>query len=42
MKFEVLADTDAVAHNAAAIIAAQARVVVIARGRFTIKARKKD
>ena len=42
MKIEVLADADAVAHKAAAIIAAQARDAVIARGRFTIKARRKD
>ena len=42
MKIEVLADADAVANNAAAIIAAQARDAVIARGRFSTKARRKD
>jgi 6-phosphogluconolactonase len=36
MKIEVLADADAVAHKGAAIIAAQARDAVIARGRFTL------
>jgi 6-phosphogluconolactonase len=36
MKIEVLADADAVAHKAAAIIAAQALDAVIARGRFTL------
>jgi hypothetical protein len=40
MKVEILAD--AVVHKAAAIIAAQARYAVIARGRFNIKARRKD
>jgi hypothetical protein len=33
MKIEVLADADAVAHKAAAIIAAHSRDAVIARGR---------
>jgi len=42
MKLEVLADADAVAHNAAVIIAAQARNSAIARGRFSKKARRKD
>jgi 6-phosphogluconolactonase len=36
MKIEVLADVDAVARNAAAIIAAEARSVVAARGRFVM------
>jgi hypothetical protein len=35
MKIEVLAGADAVRHKAAAIIGAQARDAVIARGRFT-------
>jgi 6-phosphogluconolactonase len=34
MKLEVLADADAVAHKAAAIIAAEARTATAARGRF--------
>jgi 6-phosphogluconolactonase/glucosamine-6-phosphate isomerase/deaminase len=34
MKIEVLADADAVASKAAAIIAAEARDAVVARGRF--------
>ena len=34
MKIEVLADADAVADEAAAIIAAEARIAVAARGRF--------
>lgn len=42
MKIEVLADGHAVAHNASAISAARARDAVIARGRFTIRARRKD
>ena len=42
MKIEVLADADAVDHKAAAIIAAQAPDAVIAHGRFTINARRKD
>jgi hypothetical protein len=41
MKIEVLADADAVAHKAAAIIAAQTRDEVIAVGRFTMNARKR-
>jgi 6-phosphogluconolactonase len=36
MKIEVLADADAVARKAAAIIAAEARDAVIARGRFIL------
>ena len=36
MKIEVLTDADSVAHKAAAIIAAQARDAVVARGRFTL------
>jgi 6-phosphogluconolactonase len=36
MKIEVLADTDAVAHKAASIIAAEARNAVTARGRFVL------
>jgi 6-phosphogluconolactonase len=36
MKMEVLADADALAHRAAAIIAAEARDAVVARGRFII------
>ncbi len=36
MKIEVLADVDAVARGAAAIIATAARVAVAARGRFTM------
>lgn len=36
MKFEVLADADAVAQAAAAIIAAEARAAFAARGRFTV------
>jgi 6-phosphogluconolactonase len=35
MKMEVLADADAVARKAAAIVAAQARDAVAARGRFS-------
>jgi 6-phosphogluconolactonase len=35
MKIEVLADAEAVAHKAAALIAAQARDAVVARGRFS-------
>lgn len=42
MKLEILADADAVAHKAAVIIAAQARDAVIAYGRFTTRARRKD
>jgi 6-phosphogluconolactonase len=34
MKMEILADADAVAHKAAAVIAAEARAAVAARGRF--------
>ncbi|MCE9533711.1 MAG: 6-phosphogluconolactonase, partial [Planctomycetes bacterium] len=34
MKFEILADADAVAREAAAIIAAEARTAVADRGRF--------
>src|SRR5947209_6284519 len=34
MKIEVLADADSVARKAAAIIAAEAREAVVARGRF--------
>ena len=36
MKIEILADTDAVARKAAAIIAAAAREAVVARGRFVV------
>jgi 6-phosphogluconolactonase len=36
MKIEVLADADAVARKAAAIIAAEARDAVVARGRFIV------
>jgi len=36
MKIEVLADADAVARKAAAIIAAEAREAVVARGRFVL------
>jgi len=36
MKIEVLADVDAVADEAAAIIATDARIAVAARGRFTL------
>jgi 6-phosphogluconolactonase len=36
MKIEVLADPDAAAHRAAAMIAAQARDAVVARGRFIL------
>ena len=36
MKIEVLADADAVAHKAAAIIAAEARDAVVARGQFIV------
>jgi 6-phosphogluconolactonase len=36
MKIEVFADPDAVAHKAAAMIAAQARDAVVARGRFIL------
>jgi 6-phosphogluconolactonase len=36
MKMEVLADADAVAHKAAAIIAAEARAAVAERGRFIV------
>jgi 6-phosphogluconolactonase len=36
MKIEVFADPDAVAHKAAALIAAQARDAVVARGRFIL------
>jgi len=42
MKIEALVDADAVAHKAAAIIAARARDAVIARGQFTIKPRRRD
>src|SRR6266478_6905132 len=36
MKMEILADADAVAHKAAAVIAAEARAAVAARGRFVM------
>ncbi|HMC88359.1 MAG TPA: 6-phosphogluconolactonase, partial [Gemmataceae bacterium] len=36
MKIEVLADADAVARKAAALIAAEARDAVVARGRFVL------
>ncbi len=36
MKIEVLADADAVAHRAAALIAVEARAAVAARGRFLL------
>jgi 6-phosphogluconolactonase len=36
MKIEILTDSDSVARRAAAIIAAQARVAVAARGRFLL------
>ena len=36
MKIEVLADADAAARKAAALIAAEARIAVAARGRFVL------
>src|SRR5260370_23612556 len=36
MKIEILANTDTVANKAAAIIAAEARDAVVARGRFVV------
>ena len=36
MKIEILADADAVAHESATFIAAEARAAVTERGRFTM------